>query len=153
MYQVFGKPIVFLFFISIAGAVFAQEDESNDEPEILSCVNNTALRNPEIINDNLIVFHASGNRNYVNALPSTCYGLKRHGRISYQKSSRICANDWFNTLERAGTAIRLGISCQFGVFQLISDEQLEELRNPDSKPVKRETQPVEPPPVENPQED
>jgi len=132
--------IVFLFAFSISSAALA-DDEYSDEPVTESCVSAGILGSPEIIDDGRIVFRASRKRLYLNTLPSSCRGLKKHGRISYHKESRPCANDRFNVLERVGSGLRLGISCRLGRFQPISQDELEELNQP--PPVEHVPQPVE----------
>lgn len=144
---IIGNLVFLPFACSMMGVALAQDDEDNDEFVVQSCVNNRILRSPEILDNKRIVFHASRNRLYLNILPNNCHGLKRAGRIVYQQSSRLCADDWFNVLERSGTKLHLGVSCQLGNFVLITDEQLEELRNP--TPVIPPAVPVTPPPVED----
>lgn len=146
-----GKPIILLSFFWMTGAALAQDDDSEKLHVPQSCVNNNVLRSPLVIDNSTIVFTASRKRLYLNRLPSNCVGLKTHGRISYQKSSRLCADDWFYVLERAGTLLQLGMSCRFGNFELITEEDLENLRNP--KPVTPEPQPVTPPDIEDVGED
>lgn len=146
MKTVTGGAIVLLVAYSTMNPSLA-DDEVDVEPVIESCVSTMILRNPEIIDDNTIVFHASRKRMYLNELPSTCRGLKRQGRITYTKDSKLCANDWFNILERSGTKLALGISCRLGEFQLIGEEELEELRDP--TPALPDPQPVEHPEIED----
>lgn len=141
-----GILIVLLFAFSITSAALA-DDEGIDEPLTDRCISTRFLGTPEIIDDRRIVFRASGKKLYLNTLPSNCVGLKRHGRILYEKESNLCANDRISVLERAGTQLRLGMSCRLGPFELISREDLEKLRNPPV--VKPEPKPVELPEVED----
>jgi hypothetical protein len=145
-----GNLIVLLFTFSITSTALA-DDEDSDELVIERCISTRVFRNTEIIDDGHIVFHGSRKRIYLNTLPSNCRGLKRHGRISYQKDSRLCANDRFNVLELSGSKLRLGISCRLGRFEPISQEYLEELRQP--RTVQPEPQPVELPTIEDVLED
>lgn len=155
MKDIIGKLAILPSAFLMTSIALAQEEDSQDEdsdfPVIESCVNSRILRSPEVIDNRTIVFHASRNRIYLNRLPSNCIGLKQQGRISHQKTNRLCANDWFDVLERAGSELRLGMSCKFGAFQLITEEDLENLRNPE--PVQPAPQPVEPPEIEDISED
>jgi hypothetical protein len=150
MKYIIGNLIVLLFSFSITSAALA-DDEDSGEPVIERCLSTRALRSPEIIDDTHIVFRASRKRLYLNTLPTTCVGLKRQGRISYQKESNLCENDRFNVLERAGMRLRLGMSCRLGPFELISQEDLEKLREPPAP--QPEPKPVELPKVEDVVED
>jgi len=146
MKYVIGSLIVPLFVVSTTSIALA-DDEDGDESAPQECVRTMILRTPEIIDDDTIVFHATRKRHYLNRLPSTCRGLERQGRITYTKDSTLCANDWFNLLERSGTGLALGISCRLGEFELISEQQLEAIRDPAPPPL--DPEPVEPPEIED----
>jgi len=143
MKHIIDNLIVLPLAFSISSAALADDenDEDNDEFVIERCVSVGALRRPEIIDDRHIVFHASSQRMYLNRLPSNCLGLKRAGRISYEVSNRLCANDRFNVLDGAGSRLRLGISCRLGQFEPITREDLDEFRDP--KAIQPERMPVE----------
>lgn len=148
MKYIIGNLIVLPLAFSITSAALADdEEESIDELGPERCVSVRAVRRPEIIDDRHIVFHASGKRMYLNRLPSNCLGLKRAGRISYEISNRLCANDRVNVLDSVGSRLRVGISCRLGHFQSISKEELDQLRDPTA--VRPEQAPVKQPEIED----
>lgn len=122
----------------------AQEDSdegSNEDAladgefgESQKCVNTNRISHTKIIDDRTIVFHMYGSVTYLNRLPRRCNGLRTAGAFSYDlRTPRLCDIDTIRVVDYFGGAMRAGIGCPLGEFQLISDEQLDLLRHGDDE--------------------
>ena len=83
----------------------ARADEESAESESLRCINARTIRRTHVINDNHVVFWVQGRRLYLNALSSTCNGLSRDRRFSFETTTRsLCAPDKIRILKEPEAA-------------------------------------------------
>ena len=110
--------------LTLAGAAVIAQD--SDEP--MSCLVMSRVRDTKVVDDDRVLFYESGGRIYLNKLQRTCAGLKFSGSFVWRSSrgirnTRLCSSDWITVVERR----RSGSACELGSFQLISEEQVEQL--------------------------
>lgn len=103
----------------------ARADEESAESESLRCINARTIRRTHVINDNYVVFWVQGRRLYLNALSSTCNGLSRDRRFSFETTTRsLCARDKIRILKESGGGFYEGRACSLGRFQPMTEEGL-----------------------------
>jgi hypothetical protein len=106
-----------------SAAVIAQ-----DSAEPVSCLVMTRVRDIKVVDDDRVLFYQRGGRIYLNTLERTCARLKFSGSFVWRGSrgiqnTRLCSSDWIIVVERR----RSGSACELGPFQLISEEQVQQL--------------------------
>lgn len=114
--------------LSPAYAQRASDEEV--EPRTDDCIWLRQLDHAEVIDDQTILFHQTGNRVYRNHLPRECPSLEREGRFMYEvPTSQLCSIDTITVLENWGTTgLARGFTCALGEFQPVSDEEVAEIR-------------------------
>jgi hypothetical protein len=112
-----------------ACATVDQHVEEGPLPEgVVNCVNLRQVEDTEIIDDQHILFRLSGGDMYVNHLPGTCPGLRRHDTIMYRTTlNQLCHLDMFTILRNVAGGFMPGGSCSFGKFHPTTEEEIEEL--------------------------
>ena len=71
-----------------------------------------------------------GSEIFLNRLPHRCNGLRRSDAFSYElRTPQLCDIDTIRAVDYFGGTVRPGMVCPLGKFQLITDEQLDILRN------------------------
>ena len=116
----------------LAAPVGLAEDSGSEAgplpPGSRQCVNISRIRNTRIIDDATILFYMQGGNVYVNRLPRRCPGLEIAGSFAYKTSVNSLCDVDIITVIRPGSAVVRGPSCGLGVFQPISEEEIQLLR-------------------------
>lgn len=86
------------------------------------CVATRALKNTEVVDDQIVLFYMRGKTVYLNVLPEQCKGLYQYGRFTYTTlSGSLCHFDTIRVLVGGGYP---GRSCRLGNFYLIDKEDI-----------------------------
>lgn len=134
-----SAPLALTLSLLLSSAVMADEPVPNDnlklatgEPE--RCLGITRIRDTSILDERNILFYTSGKRVYLNDLPRPCPGLRRHDTLKYSTSlHELCSVDMFTVLHDTGSGFMPGVSCGFGQFYPISQEDAEKLKKESRK--------------------
>ena len=125
-------------FLSLAAWAWACESAAQDEPadEGLSgksrnCINTRRIRRTYIVDDRNLLFYLGTRTVLLNTIQTQCSDLKRDGQFSWTSNSGVlCKGDRIaggrNPWGPTGPIAR----CQLGVFQQISREQADAMREP-----------------------
>jgi hypothetical protein len=114
----------------LAPAYAQRADDAAAAPSTDDCIWLRQLEHAEVIDDQTILFHQTDYRVYRNHLPRECPGLEREGRFMYEApTSQLCSIDAIAVLENWGTAaLARGFTYALGEFQLVSDEEVAQIR-------------------------
>jgi hypothetical protein len=86
----------------------------------VSCINLRNIRSTDVVDDQTIDFHMSGNQVYRNTLPNRCPQLGFDRAFSYQTSiSQLCSVDIITVIVQGSGPMR-GPSCGLGQFTPVS---------------------------------
>lgn len=86
----------------------------------VSCINLRNIRSTNVIDDQTIDFHMSGNQVYRNTLPNRCPQLGFERAFSYQTSiPQLCSVDIITVIVQGSGPMR-GASCGLGKFSPVS---------------------------------
>ncbi len=82
----------------------------------VSCINFRNIRGTQVIDDQTIDFHVTGNKVYRNTLPNRCPQLGFQRAFAYQTSiSQLCSMDVITVIV-PGSGPMTGASCGLGKF-------------------------------------
>lgn len=129
------------FFLAALLALYslltsAGQQAATEDDEMKRCLNLAAIRTLDILDNQHIIFHTTGNQQYLNTLPHTCSGLNKHSTIMYRTAlSQLCDLDTITVLNNIGAGFMRGPTCGLGKFEPINDEKLETLKS-EMKPVR-----------------
>lgn len=97
-------------------------------PEAERCIQIHSIRQTKVVDDQNVIFYTNNNRNYRNHLPYRCNGLAIADSFMYRTSqSQLCSVDVITVLNRMGSNFAPGPSCGLGMFEPLTEQQLEEL--------------------------
>jgi hypothetical protein len=86
----------------------------------VSCINLRNIRSTNVIDDQTIDFHLSGNQVYRNSLPNRCPQLGFERAFAYQTSiPQLCSVDIITVIVQGSGSMR-GASCGLGKFTPVS---------------------------------
>lgn len=113
---------------SLTGAAAAQEDEEEASNEPMRCLSMNSIRSTKVLDDGRVLFFNARDKVYLNRLDRECLGLSRSGVFEYKVQSgarhaRLCSTDSITVLDTSGR----GLNCGLGMFEPLSQEQLESL--------------------------
>lgn len=146
--QIGGALIVAMMVMSWGRSPSLADESDEVDDESLRCLNARSIRSADVIDDNHVVFEIQGRRLFLNELSSTCSGLSRDGRFSYDTYTRsLCARDKIRVLRESSNRIYETRSCSLGRFQPITREDLDNFYR--DRAVTPEPQDVEPAEVED----
>lgn len=107
----------------------AGAQDPDEEPRGVHCLNLKRIDRIEILDEEKLLFHMTGDEVYVNALPHRCTSLDRRDTLMYRtSSSQLCSLDVITVLEPLGFGFSPGISCGLGKFYAVTQDQAEELK-------------------------
>ncbi len=128
------------------GTAFGDEIEVDDDSK--RCINARSIRGADVIDDDHLLFEIQGRRIFLNVLQSTCTGLSRDRRFSYDTYTRsLCASDRIRILRQSGDDFFEGKACKLGRFRPITYDELKLYLQ--ERTVKPEPQRPDPPDVED----
>ncbi len=88
----------------------------------VSCINLRNIRSTNVVDDQTIDFHMSGNQVYRNTLPNSCPQLGFERAFAYQTSiSQLCSVDIITVIVQGSGSMR-GASCGLGQFTPVSSK-------------------------------
>jgi hypothetical protein len=134
--------------------VLAQEDSASVAQ---MCVNRLGIDHTKVLDDRNILFFMHNHTKYRNTLLGTCPGLRAEDHFAYAQDmgNNLCKGNVIRVLSYSFGSASLGASCWLGMFEPLSDDEVEELltaaspkgksRNVSRQAVKVE--PVELPPA------
>lgn len=108
-----------------AGTVQAQQDSAMQRigqpgaTEARDCLPISQIRRIQTVDDNTLLFHMRGSAKYVNHLPQTCHGLKRHSFVHRTPMNSYCSMDIITVVDMM-SGMQLG-SCALGKFETVMD--------------------------------
>ena len=102
------------------------EDEVSNEP--MRCLSMNSIRSTKVLDDGRVLFFNARDKAYLNRLDRECLGLSRSGTFEYRVQSgarhaRLCSTDSITVLESTGR----GLNCGLGMFEPLSQDELESL--------------------------
>jgi len=130
------RAVLLLALLAAPAHADEEEDSSfDDDPEAKRCINTTAIRSTDVIDDNNIAFYMRGSTVYLNILPRRCTGLGRERRFSYTTTvGSLCSSDMIRILQDGGGGIMQGRSCRLGVFHPTTKEGLDAVSERNAAP-------------------
>ena len=105
---------------------FAQDDSAS---VVQTCIYRTGIDHTKVLDDRTILFFMHNRTKYRNTLLGTCPGLRAENHFIYGQdmANSLCKGNVINVLTyEFGRATR-GASCWLGMFQPLSDDEVEEL--------------------------
>lgn len=99
--------------------------ESGEYFQLENCINRSAIRRTEVIDDYTIVFYMSHQKIYLNRLPNRCSGLRSARTFSYRPTgSQLCNVDTIKVVRNMGGRPNAGPSCGLGKFRPVTGEEV-----------------------------
>jgi len=117
-----------LALIAAAGTprAFAQDDSASVGQ---MCVNKLGIDHTKVLDDRNILFFMHNRTKYLNTLLGMCPGLRaeNHFVSGQDMGNNLCKGNVIRVLSYSFGNATLGASCWLGMFQPLSDDELEEL--------------------------
>lgn len=117
----------------VAGAlcvpVSATEPAQSTAPQVEKCLSIVRIDQSKIVDSRHMLFTTADRRMYLNTLPRDCPGM--HPGDTYMFStalSQLCNVDIITILNPAGVGFLRGPSCGLGMFEPVTQEQVETLQ-------------------------
>ena len=111
-----GIAVLLSLFVAGSAGAAVEKDKAKTSADSRRCISLTQLKELDIVDDQTILFHMSGNRVYKNRLPHRCPMMKVEDGISYSTSqNKLCSVDMVRVL-------RSGLRCGLGVFEPVEEE-------------------------------
>ena len=112
---------------ALAVSSTAAADEHMKKAE--HCISLNRIQSSTVIDDRRILFEMLGDDYYLNELPHKCPGLDFEEAFMYRTSiGQLCDMDIVTVLINAGFGLQSGASCGLGMFQPVSEQEAEMLR-------------------------
>lgn len=93
------------------------------------CLSTYTYRNVEVIDDEHVLFHGSGDKIWLNKLRNRCLGLRRNDTLSFElRDNRVCDLDTFEAVDLTGFVSRSSGTCTLGTFTAVTPEQVESIK-------------------------
>ena len=130
--RTFARISMNIFGALMAATVLppASAADTMDAGEPKRCVSLMQIRNIDIVDNRNIVFHMTGDVNYLNELPYACPGLRKGTPIMYRTSqSELCNVDVITVLDYVGSEFRPGASCGLGMYRSVTDDEIKTLKD------------------------
>ena len=108
--------------IGMAGSALAASDKlAQYQPtgNKVQCVETYQIRETDVIDNQTILFHTTGNKHYVNHLPNRCSGLKMQDGFSYtlRGLNKLCNVDVITPVKTGGAVYG---PCPLGDFEEVT---------------------------------
>lgn len=118
-----------LVFATAAMAYTATAYAEEHMKEAEHCISLNRIQSSTVIDDRRILFEMRGGDFYLNELPHKCPGLDFEEAFMYRTSiGQLCDMDIVTVLINAGFGLQSGASCGLGMFQPISGQEAEMLK-------------------------
>ena len=102
---------------------------NNGAEEAKKCLSLVRIDNIDVIDNQNIVFHTTGEQDYLNTLPYACSGLYQDKAIMYKTSlSELCDLDVITVLDSIGMGYQSGATCGLGKFKPVSKNEIKMLK-------------------------
>lgn len=93
-----------------------------------ACISMRAVKDVEILDDTLVLFHGKRGELWLNQLSSQCYGLDQDVFLRFRvRAGRYCRLDSFRGMPRFGL-ISVTPDCRLGYFETVDEVQVDALR-------------------------
>ena len=93
------------------------------------CLKLINIDNSRILDSQHMLFIMADNRMYLNTLPLVCPGLKPGDTYEFRTSlNQLCNQDVITKLTYGGRGFIPGVSCGLGMFEEVTQEQVEALK-------------------------
>lgn len=91
------------------------------------CVQSHRIEETKVIDNSTILFRMTGNKYYLNKLPSRCPSLKIEGGFSYSLggTSKLCSPDIIRVVSTSNT---VGSACPLGEFEEMTRQETPETK-------------------------
>jgi hypothetical protein len=123
---VYFGALTALLAVADTTRVAAQDDSASVAQ---TCIYRTGIDHTRVLDDRNILFFMHNRTKYRNTLLGTCPGLRAENHFIYGQdmANSLCKGNVINVLAyEFGSATR-GASCWLGMFQPLSDDEVEEL--------------------------
>ncbi|MCF7981053.1 MAG: hypothetical protein K9K86_03640 [Pseudomonadales bacterium] len=106
-----------IFIFSFSGVINAEEDSLGER-----CISLSRIKSVDVLDNQRIVFHMQGDKDFINVLPHRCPGLRKNQPFMYRTSlSELCDLDIITVLDSGGFGLRPLGSCGLGRFKPMLD--------------------------------
>src|SRR5215831_7704520 len=113
---------------AVAGSnqAFAQDDSASIGQ---TCVSKLAIDHTKVLDDRNILFYMHNRTKYRNTLAGTCPGLRaeNHFVSGQDMGNNLCKGNVIRVLSYSFGNASLGASCWLGMFEPLTDDEVEEL--------------------------
>jgi hypothetical protein len=127
------RAIVGAALLLAAAAAFGAEEgrEASEatEPKPVHCIDLIRIQDSDIIDNRHMLFRMVNGDLYLNTLPHACPGLRKNDPYMLRTSlNRMCDLDIITVLYTNGWGFTPGASCGLGMFEKVTEEQVEMVR-------------------------
>ena len=126
-----STPLVLLGALALSAVAgsnqaFAQDDSASIGQ---TCVSKLAIDHTKVLDDRNILFYMHNRTKYRNTLAGTCPGLRaeNHFVSGQDMGNNLCKGNVIRVLSYSFGNASLGASCWLGMFEPLTDDEVEEL--------------------------
>ena len=124
-----------LFGIGNVASASTSNDQSADD-KAQRCLDLSRIRDTEIIDGKRVLFKTVGKEMYLNELPRACPGLRPNEPYLVRTTiDRLCNLDTITILYHAGFGFTPGASCGLGMFQPVTQAQVDMVKAEIARPA------------------